>query len=101
MSFYTRNKFNLTDHGIERAKQRLKLPKDMLEAKITLNKMLENIDHHEFDDAKYYYYKVPNYYGLYFIVSKIDMTLVTVSKISDHKKLYLLSKDEKWRTKKN
>ncbi|MDE6473320.1 MAG: hypothetical protein K2K73_02795 [Ureaplasma sp.] len=93
MAYYNNYKFKLTAHAIERAKQRLDLKnKSNFEVEIWILNTLNNIYSHDFEDRYHYYYKVPNKYGFYFVVQKINMLVKTISKISDHKKIILLNR---------
>ena len=92
-------KINLTEHCIIRFKQRAKncLKKDNFDLYTTLKQEKEHaLLSYTSKNKQTYYYELPNYEGLYFVVDKTTMVCTTIIELSYNKKLeldYATSKD--------
>lgn len=86
-------KFNFSNHSLIRAKQRLEeINKNDNELIIQskLREMLNKISVHEFEDNNHYYFKIPNVFSTYIVVKKNNNLVITITKISDHKKIKII-----------
>lgn len=95
MTKHNFQKFIFSNHALMRCKERIKdINKNdsdlIIQSK--LRGLLIKIEFHEFEDKNHYYFKVPNQYGMYVVVKKSNYLVITVTKISDAKKITLLSK---------
>lgn len=95
MSYYERSSFRFTDHAITRAKQRIaNLANEsslMIQTKIL--ELLRQTPAPEFIDHKYKYFRIhwqnPKY--LYIVATKDTNVIVTITTISELKKINLFT----------
>lgn len=95
MSYYQRSKYQVSNHAILRARQRIPglkyLDEVMVRGKIL--EMIDRISSYEFTDGHCDYYHIPNQKCpyLYFVVNKHNQLIMTISPISFEKKFQLLN----------
>lgn len=92
MTYYSKNKYAITAHALVRIKQRLNLTGDDVSITTKINEIIINECICEFDDYAYWYFRIPKLYSHYFVISKSQNIITTFTKISDQKKISLLSK---------
>lgn len=86
MSYYARNKYQFSEHGLLRVRNRLKM-KEMsdLELKSYCSKLIET-SHEVYETEDFNYVKI-NKKELYFIIKKIDNLIITLTPIKPEKLL--------------
>lgn len=92
MSYYLKNKYNFSDHGLLRIKNRLKIKEiNDLELRNYCSKLIESS--YEIYETKTYKYVKINETDLYFIINKIDNLIITLTPIKPGKLLANLEKN--------
>lgn len=86
------NTFKLTEHAIMRFKQRYKenINKDNFDLYSILKKEIkESTLDFVSSDGKTYYFELPNYKNLYFVVDKSENVCMTIKSLSANEKIRL------------
>lgn len=86
-------KFIFSNHAIVRSKERIptiQKSDNELIIQSKLRNLLRMIQIHEFEDKEHYYFKVPNIFSMYIVVKKANYLVITITKISDAKKMEIL-----------
>ncbi|MCL8209681.1 hypothetical protein LT318_00229 [Spiroplasma sp. JKS002670] len=92
MSYYFKSKYQFSDHGLLRIKNRLKVKKmSDLELKSYCEELIDTS--HEIDETKTFKYVKVNKTNLYFIINKIDNLIITLTPIKPEKLLSNLEKN--------
>ncbi|WP_342274974.1 hypothetical protein [Spiroplasma endosymbiont of Cantharis lateralis] len=92
MSYYYKHKYGFSTHSIQRIRERLRL-KDEEEFKLK-EKILKMIakSTYSFETNKFIYIKTLKN-EVYFVIDKIQMTIITATPISPTKQLWLIENE--------
>ncbi|ATG97383.1 hypothetical protein [Mesoplasma lactucae] len=90
MSYYQRNSFHFTDHGLQRCRERLNLQgKDEWEVRDEVNRLMKE-SVHSFETKKDLYVSVGKSRTKYFVINKAGQCIITVTNVSAEKQLSLM-----------
>ncbi|AXK51166.1 hypothetical protein [Spiroplasma alleghenense] len=92
MSYYFKHNYVFTDHGLQRACERLNLNKEnMFEAKEHCMKLIDKSTY-EFHTTNHIYIRVGKT-EIFFVINKLQNLIITVTKMSVAKQLEVIDKD--------
>ncbi|AHI53891.1 hypothetical protein SSABA_v1c04840 [Spiroplasma sabaudiense Ar-1343] len=92
MSYYFKHNYSFSDHGLQRASERLRLKDmDFFSVKEHCMKLIDN-SLYQFETSRHIYIKVAKS-ELFFVVNKLNNLVVTVTKMSVSRQLEVIDKD--------
>ncbi|WP_338984304.1 hypothetical protein [Spiroplasma endosymbiont of Diplazon laetatorius] len=92
MSYYYKHEYGFSTHSIQRIRQRLNLAdEEEFKLKEKILKMIEKSTY-SFDTSKHTYIKTAKA-DIYFVIDKIEKTIITATPISPTKQLWLIENE--------